>query len=69
MRRFMHKSTKDIFREFADMDPKLHLGRGDVKYHKGYSSDWTTEAWQKVHLSLCFNPSHLEFVNPVALGA
>jgi 2-oxoglutarate dehydrogenase E1 component len=23
---------------------------------------------RKVHLSLCFNPSHLEFVNPVVLG-
>jgi 2-oxoglutarate dehydrogenase E1 component len=64
----MHKSAQDIFREFADMDPKLHLGRGDVKYHLGFSSDWTTQAGQKVHLSLCFNPSHLEFVNPVALG-
>jgi 2-oxoglutarate dehydrogenase E1 component len=64
----MHKNPQDIFREFADMDPKLHLGRGDVKYHLGYSSDWMTENGQKVHLSLCFNPSHLEFVNPVALG-
>ncbi len=64
----MHKSPQNIFREFADIDPKLHLGRGDVKYHLGYSSDWTTVGGQKVHLSLCFNPSHLEFVNPVALG-
>ncbi len=27
-----------------------------------------TSTGDKVHLSLCFNPSHLEFVNPVALG-
>ena len=48
---------------------KLHSGRGDVKYHLGYSTDWTTTAaGAKIHLSLCFNPSHLEFVNPVALG-
>ena len=40
----MDKSPQDIFREFADIDPKLHLGRGDVKYHLGYSSDWTTRA-------------------------
>lgn len=62
------KSPQAIFREFADLDPKLHLGRGDVKYHLGYSSDWTTAARHKIHLSLCFNPSHLEFVSPVAVG-
>jgi 2-oxoglutarate dehydrogenase E1 component len=39
-----------------------------VKYHLGYSTDWKTAAGKKVHLSLCFNPSHLEFVNPVAIG-
>ncbi len=64
----MGKSPQEIFREIADIDPKLHLGRGDVKYHLGYSSDWNTQSGQKVHLSLCFNPSHLEFVNPVVLG-
>jgi 2-oxoglutarate dehydrogenase E1 component len=62
------KSPQEIFREFADLDPKLHLGRGDVKYHLGYSGDWTTAAGNRVHLSLCFNPSHLEFVGPVAIG-
>ena len=31
------KSPREIFREFADLDPELHLGRGDVKYHLGYS--------------------------------
>jgi 2-oxoglutarate dehydrogenase E1 component len=62
------KSAQEIFREFADLDPKLHLGRGDVKYHLGYSGDWTTARGSKLHLTLCFNPSHLEFVNPVAIG-
>ena len=64
----MGKSPQQIFREFADIDPELHIGRGDVKYHLGHSTDWTTSSGQKVHLSLCFNPSHLEFVNPVAVG-
>jgi 2-oxoglutarate dehydrogenase E1 component len=64
----MRKSPRQIFREFADLDPDLYIGRGDVKYHLGYSSDWTTAKGETVHLSLCFNPSHLEFVNPVALG-
>src|SRR4029077_10480646 len=51
-----------------DVDPELHVGHGDVKYHLGHSSDWKTSSGRSVHLSLCFNPSHLEFVNPVALG-
>jgi 2-oxoglutarate dehydrogenase E1 component len=64
----MGKSTQQIFREFADIDPELHFGRGDVKYHLGHSTDWTTTSGRRVHLSLCFNPSHLEYVNPVAIG-
>ena len=64
----MGKSPKQIFREFDDRDAETLRGRGDVKYHLGYSSDWVTAANKKVHLSLCFNPSHLEFVNPVAMG-
>ena len=35
---------------------KSHAGRGDVKYHLGHSTDWTTAAGDEVHLSLCFNP-------------
>ena len=65
---FMGKDPTDIFREFADLDPDLYFGGGDVKYHMGYSSDHTTQAGGHLHLSLCFNPSHLEFVNPVLLG-
>ncbi len=64
----MGKSPKQIFREFDDKDAELNRGRGDVKYHLGYSNDWVTAQGDKVHLSLCFNPSHLEFVNPVAMG-
>src|SRR5687767_8231538 len=64
----MGKSPRQIFREFADSDPKLFIGGGDVKYHLGHSSDWKTVQGKKIHLSLCFNPSHLEFVNPIVLG-
>jgi 2-oxoglutarate dehydrogenase E1 component len=64
----MGKSAQQIFREFQDIDPHLHRGRGDVKYHLGYSSDYKTSTGKKVHMSLCFNPSHLEYVNPVAMG-
>ena len=62
------KSPQDIFREFEDIDPELYRGGGDVKYHLGYYNDYLTSTGAKVHLSLCFNPSHLEFVNPVAVG-
>jgi 2-oxoglutarate dehydrogenase E1 component len=62
------KSPREIFREFADTDPEFHTGSGDVKYHLGYSGNWRTAAGASVHVSLCFNPSHLEFVGPVALG-
>jgi 2-oxoglutarate dehydrogenase E1 component len=64
----MGKSPRQIFREFEDKDPELYRGRGDVKYHLGYSSDYQTQTGKKVHLSLCFNPSHLEYVNTVVMG-
>ncbi len=64
----MGKSPHDIFREFEDVDPELYYGSGDVKYHMGYSSDWHTAAGNPVHISMSFNPSHLEFINPVAAG-
>lgn len=62
------KRPREIFHEFEDLADPLHEGRGDVKYHLGHSRDWVTASGRTVHLSLCFNPSHLEFVNPVALG-
>lgn len=64
----MGKSPREIFREFEDVDPQLYRGRGDVKYHVGRSHDFETLSGHAVHLSLCFNPSHLEFVNGVVLG-
>ncbi len=64
----MGKSASKIFREFKDSDPEAAIGGSDVKYHMGYSSDWKTSHGKNVHLSLCFNPSHLEYVNAVALG-
>lgn len=62
------KRPQEIFWEFNDPRPELHSGSGDVKYHLGFSGNWKTLSGHEIHLSLCFNPSHLEFVNPVALG-
>jgi 2-oxoglutarate dehydrogenase E1 component len=61
------KMPKDLFAEFDHTAPE-DLPSGDVKYHQGFSSDITT-AGGPVHLSLAFNPSHLEIVNPVAEGS
>lgn len=62
------KSARQIFREFADLDHEQYTGRGDVKYHQGYRGRWTSSQGDQVRMSLCFNPSHLEFVNAVAIG-
>ncbi len=64
----MGKSARQVFREYEDQDPEQHMGRGDVKYHLGHHSEWYTVEGKRVLLALCFNPSHLEYVNPVALG-
>ncbi|MDF1485464.1 2-oxoglutarate dehydrogenase E1 component [Ramlibacter sp. H39-3-26] len=61
------KMPKDLFAEFDHTAPE-DLPSGDVKYHQGFSSDVST-AGGPVHLSLAFNPSHLEIVNPVVEGS
>jgi len=64
----LEKSPREIFAHFEDKEPERFVGGGDVKYHLGYSTDRVTRSGQKVHLTLTFNPSHLEFVNPVVEG-
>jgi 2-oxoglutarate dehydrogenase E1 component len=61
------KMPADLFAEF-DHTAREDLPSGDVKYHQGFSSDVTTRGGP-VHLSLAFNPSHLEIVNPVVEGS
>ncbi len=61
------KMPKDLFQEFEGKAAQ-DLPSGDVKYHNGFSSDITTRGGP-VHLSLAFNPSHLEIVNPVVEGS
>jgi len=63
------KAHSDIFEEFEDtFERPAHLGSGDVKYHLGYSADVTTAGGDRCHVTLAFNPSHLEFVAPVVEG-
>jgi 2-oxoglutarate dehydrogenase E1 component len=61
------KMPQDLFAEFEGKHGD-DLPAGDVKYHQGFSSDISTPGGP-VHLSLAFNPSHLEIVNPVVEGS
>jgi 2-oxoglutarate dehydrogenase E1 component len=61
------KLPADLFAEFEHTAPE-DLPAGDVKYHQGFSSDVSTPGGP-VHLTLAFNPSHLEIVNPVVEGS
>lgn len=60
------QSPEQLFQEFEGKKD-YGLTSGDVKYHLGFSSDIKTPAGP-LHLSLAFNPSHLEFINAVAMG-
>ncbi|WP_198120372.1 2-oxoglutarate dehydrogenase E1 component [Massilia rhizosphaerae] len=61
------KAPSELFEEFEGKHAD-DLPAGDVKYHQGFSSDISTQGGP-VHLSLAFNPSHLEIVNPVVEGS
>jgi 2-oxoglutarate dehydrogenase E1 component len=61
------KNPKELFSEFEGKHVS-ELSAGDVKYHNGFSSDISTSGGP-IHLSLAFNPSHLEIVNPVVEGS
>jgi 2-oxoglutarate dehydrogenase E1 component len=65
---FMGKAIKTVLAEFdGKVDPGDGSDSGDVKYHMGFSTDRDTATGRK-HISLAFNPSHLEFVGPVVQG-
>lgn len=63
------KTYEQIFSEFEGVIPADKTqGSGDVKYHLGFRSDFVTTEGHTINLQLCPNPSHLEVVDPVALG-
>ncbi|HKE15439.1 MAG TPA: 2-oxoglutarate dehydrogenase E1 component [Kofleriaceae bacterium] len=64
----MKRRPRDLFGEFQDIEPEATLGGGDVKYHLGYSCDREDRDGNAMHVSLAFNPSHLEAVDPVVVG-
>ncbi|HMK28277.1 MAG TPA: 2-oxoglutarate dehydrogenase E1 component [Terriglobales bacterium] len=64
----MGKSPVDVFSKFEDVDPRSVLGGGDVKYHIGATGAFQAASGKSVNLHLVSNPSHLEAVDPVAMG-
>ena len=62
------KAPSELFSEFEGRgEPDARSGSGDVKYHQGFYSNIQTSGGP-VHLSLAFNPSHLEVIAPVVQG-
>jgi 2-oxoglutarate dehydrogenase E1 component len=60
--------AENIFAGFEDVDPRSVLGGGDVKYHQGATGEFHTRNGKTIRTHLVSNPSHLEAVDPVALG-
>ena len=60
------KHPSKLFDEFEGRGREARSG--DVKYHLGYSSDIETPNGP-VHVTLGFNPSHLEVIDPVVEGS
>jgi len=64
----VQRPAAEIFAGFEDVDPRSVLGGGDVKYHIGATGMYTGASGRPVRIHLVSNPSHLEAVDPVALG-
>jgi 2-oxoglutarate dehydrogenase E1 component len=62
------RNASEVFAKFEDVDPRSVLGGGDVKYHVGATGTYTSPDGRTIDLHLASNPSHLEAVDPVALG-
>jgi 2-oxoglutarate dehydrogenase E1 component len=62
------KPVHEVVAGFEDVDPRSVLGAGDVKYHVGATGTYTTSDGKKLNIHLVSNPSHLEAVDPVAMG-
>jgi 2-oxoglutarate dehydrogenase E1 component len=59
----------EIFRRFERFDSgDDEDSDGDVRFHLGVETQRRLADEMVMRLSLCFNPSHLEFVGPVVLG-
>src|SRR5467141_777162 len=62
------KPPHEVVAGFEDVDPRSVLGAGDVKYHVGATGTYVTSTGKEIGIHLVSNPSHLEAVDPVAVG-
>jgi 2-oxoglutarate dehydrogenase E1 component len=62
------KTPHEVVAGFEDVDPRSVLGAGDVKYHVGATGTFLTAHGKEIGIHLVSNPSHLEAVDPVAVG-
>ncbi|MDP9146144.1 MAG: thiamine pyrophosphate-dependent enzyme, partial [Acidobacteriota bacterium] len=62
------KPAHQVVSGFEDVDPRSVLGAGDVKYHVGATGTLETSSGEHIGIHLVSNPSHLEAVDPVAMG-
>ncbi len=62
------KTPHEVVAGFEDVDPRSVLGAGDVKYHVGATGTYVTTSGKEIGIHLVSNPSHLEAVDPVAMG-
>src|SRR2546425_4086838 len=62
------KVPHEVVGGFEDVDPRSVLGAGDVKYHVGATGTYVTTSGKEIGIHLVSNPSHLEAVDPVAVG-
>src|SRR5687767_15320882 len=68
MTHIVGKPAAEVFAGFEDVDPRSVLGGGDVKYHLGATGEYRGRDGGSVRVFLVSNPSHLEAVDPVAMG-
>jgi 2-oxoglutarate dehydrogenase E1 component len=62
------KPPHEVVSGFEDVDPRSVLGAGDVKYHVGATGTYVTDEGKSINVHIVSNPSHLEAVDPVAMG-
>jgi 2-oxoglutarate dehydrogenase E1 component len=62
------KPPHEVVSGFEDVDPRSVLGAGDVKYHVGATGTYVTDQGKSINVHIVSNPSHLEAVDPVAMG-
>ncbi len=62
------RGAAEVFARFEDVDPRSTLGGGDVKYHMGATGDFAATNGRTLGIHLVSNPSHLDAVDPVAMG-